>query len=145
MRGSMVENIALMAHKEGTCNSTPLATGWVDTAQLGICMAVLMMDNMANETIDFKVQQSAAANGSSPKDLKAATQLAASATANDYGAVKITFRPEELDVSNGFRYVNATAVTGNTVGGTAAVSILATARYSAVSSVEPVTVLQTKL
>jgi hypothetical protein len=96
-------------------------TDWVDTGSFESVAFILMLGDMANEAIDFKLEQATAADGVTKKDLVAATQLAASAAANDGGQIILETRAEELDQANGYRFVRASGVTGGATGGPAAI------------------------
>lgn len=95
----------------------------LDTAHRYIAIALL--GDMAAETIDFAIVQAQDDQGTGEKPLKAATQLAVHAANNDNAQLVINVRPEELDLANGFTHIRASLVTGDAVGGPAAVLILA--------------------
>jgi hypothetical protein len=105
-------------------------TDWVDVGAFESVMFILLLGDMASETIDFKLEQATSTGGAGKKDLVAATQLAASAAANDGAQVILETRAEELDHANAFRYVRGRAITGGATGGPAAiVGLGVNARY----------------
>jgi hypothetical protein len=96
-------------------------TDWVDVGSFESVMFILLTGDMASETIDFKLEQATSSGGAGKKDLVVATQLAASAAANDGAQVILETRAEELDQANGYRFVRASGVTGGATGGPAAI------------------------
>jgi hypothetical protein len=96
-------------------------TDWVDVGSFESVMFILLTGDMASETIDFKLEQATSSGGAGKKDLVVATQLAASAAANDGGQIILETRAEELDQANGYRFVRASGVTGGATGGPAAI------------------------
>jgi hypothetical protein len=96
-------------------------TDWVDVGSFESVMFILLTGDMASETIDFKLEQATSSGGAGKKDLVVATQLAASAAANDGAQVILETRAEELDHANSFRYVRARGITGGATGGPAAI------------------------
>ncbi|MBM4069631.1 MAG: hypothetical protein FJ271_11870 [Planctomycetes bacterium] len=86
-------------------------------------MFILLLGDMAAETIDFKLQESATSGGTyTDISGKAATQLAAHASNNDNKQIVINLKAPEL--SAGMRYVKGRAITGNSTGGPACVIAL---------------------
>jgi hypothetical protein len=126
-----------------TVTNTEVFTDVIDMTQFGQVMGIALLGNMANETIDFKAY-TCAANGTSKVALKSATQLAASASANDNTQVVINVRSDDL--TGGERYIVFGLVTGNTSGGPAAVVALGTAaRYRPASDYDLASVVQVKV
>lgn len=114
------EEFALLAViNPATVNSTPATSSWVNAGLYHELFAELALGDMANETIDFKIEQATDSGGTGAKDLKAATQLAASAAANDNKQVQISVTTDKLDGENGFVWVRIRAVTGGATGGAA--------------------------
>lgn len=106
-----------------TINSTPKTSPWVDSGGVHELFAELLLGDMANETVDFKIEQATDNAGTGAKDLKAATQRAASLTANDLKQVQISVDAARLDIANGFRFVRIRAVTGGVTGGPGAATL----------------------
>ncbi len=96
-------------------------TDAVDMSKFHSALFILLLGNMAAETIDFSVQESDAAGGTYT-NLKAATQLAAHASNNDNKQIVIAVRSDELGA--GKRYLKGRIITGNTTGGPIAVVAL---------------------
>lgn len=89
------------------------SSDYVDMSKFGGLMAVLMIGDFpdTDSTIDLKLQQATSTGGAGLKDItgKAITQIASgSPKVGDKQAV-INLRADELDVTNGFRYVKAVA------------------------------------
>lgn len=128
------EELALVASiGPATVNSTPALSAWVSAAALLELLAVFNLGDMANETIDLAIYQAQDGSGTGAKVLKAATQLAASASANDSKQVLISADPARLDTDNGFTFVALRAVTGNTTGGSVCGNLWARPRYKPAS------------
>lgn len=106
-----------------TVNSTPALTDAVDMSKYDEVMFVFLTGDMAAETIDFKLQESATSGGSyTDISGKAITQLAAHASNNDNKVAVINLKASELGA--GKQYVKGRAVTGNTTGGSCCVVAL---------------------
>lgn len=82
--------------------------------------AVLMLGDMAAETIDFALHE-AVTSGGIYQELKALAQLAADAALNDNTQHELEADLEELTAT--YRYVKARVVTGGAVGGPASVLV----------------------
>lgn len=136
------ENNAVLTRTTGAATSTPLVTSYVTAKNVGEVTLIACLGDMANETIDIALYQGQGGS-TNAKALKAATQLAASASANDSGIVIITARTDELDVDGGFTHVAGRIVTGNTTGGTCTMLVVGSdLRYAPASLVDAATVLQ---
>jgi hypothetical protein len=101
-----------------TVANTEVFTDVVDLSRFHQALGIALLGNMAAETIDFKCY-TCDSDGSNASALKAATQLAASATANDNAQVAINVRAEDLQATSK-RYVKFGLVTGGATGGPAA-------------------------
>jgi len=97
---------------------------YVDMSKYHQIIAIFLLGDMANETIDARLQEATDSSGPSAKAIKGATQLAGSAAGNDNKQIVISLHNDELDVAGSFRYVAARMITGNTTGGPAACVIL---------------------
>lgn len=136
-----VEKIAVAGMLDpATVANSEVFTSVVDMSKYHQVMAILALGNMANETIDFKCYR-CDANGSNAVSLKTATQLTASASANDNKQVVMNVTADEL-IASGAQYVKFSAVTGNSTGGPAAIVVLGVdARFQPVT--QPSAVVQT--
>jgi len=123
------EFAAPVAHlRPQTVNNTAQTSTPIDMQRFHEVMFVFLLGDMAEETIDLGVQQSVAEGGPySALSGKQATQLTASATANDNKLVVITLKSEELTANN--RFVRARVVTGGSTGGPVAILALGRSRY----------------
>jgi hypothetical protein len=136
MSKSLAEELAMMAHTVGTASSTPLVTSYVSAKNFGRAFLIARLGDMANETIDVAFYQGQGGS-TNAKSLKAATQLAASASANDNGVVIIGVDLNDLDVTNGYTHIAGRIVTGNTTGGTCTIIVLGgDCRYAPASLVD---------
>jgi hypothetical protein len=112
-----------------TLNSTPGLSDVVDMSKYRAVMAILLLGDMAAETIDFSLQtDSASAFNVDVQTLVAATQLAAHASNNDNKQIVLQAVVEKM--KPGHRYLRARGVTGNTTGGPASIILLGEPRYS---------------
>lgn len=100
-----------------TVANTAKVGDYVDMSLWEQLIFIFALGSMAAETIDASVYEAQDSSGTGAQSLKAATQLAASATANDDSQIVITVRAEDL--SDGFTHVAPRLVTGNTTGGPA--------------------------
>lgn len=78
---------------------------WIDLGKIDQVMAVVMAGTIgAGSTLDSKLTQATASDGSGEKDIsgKAITQLVA---ADDDKQAVINCRADELDIANDFRFV----------------------------------------
>jgi hypothetical protein len=101
-----------------TVANTQLYTDVIDMSKWREVMGIALLGNMASETIDFKAY-TCDNDGSNATALVSATQLAASASANDNKQIVINLRSEH--VTNTKRYVKFGLVTGGATGGPACV------------------------
>jgi len=142
----LAENVAVLAAKAGTANSTPLVTSYVNVNNADTIMLVAVTADMASETIDIALYQATDTSGTSAKALKAATQLAAHATNNDNKIVVISVRKEELDLANGFVTVAGRCVTGGATGGVVGLSVLGgDLRYAPAAGYDSSSVVEVKI
>ena len=98
-------------------------TDWVDVSEFKKILATLSLGDMANETIDFAMYQATDGSGTGSKALRAATQLAADASANDNTQVCIEVDNTDLDDAGGFTHVRCGVVTGGATGGPVSVLV----------------------
>jgi hypothetical protein len=126
-----------------TTNSTPRVSGAIDVSKFDQLLFVFQLGDMANETVDCGVQSVDSDGTSNAADLsgKVATQLAASASANDSKQIVISVKSADL-IASGKRYVRARMVTGNTTGGPAACVVLGAGRYGPSSASDLASVVQ---
>lgn len=124
-----------------TVASTEVFSGVVNLGAYHQVLGIAMLGNEAAETIDFTCYR-CDADGGNAVSLKAATQLAASASANDNKQLMINVIADEL-MASGAQYVKFGLKTGDTTGGPAAVAALGVdGRYGPVT--QPATVLEVK-
>lgn len=82
---------------------------WIDMSLYeSVEFIVLLGALTSSATVDAKIQQATSAAGAGAKDItgKAATQLTQAGT-DDNKQVRINVKSENLDVANGFRYIQA--------------------------------------
>lgn len=101
----------------------------IDMSKFRRVMAVFATGDMAAETIDCLLQSDTVSTfDDSAATVKAATQLSASATANDGKQIIIEVNAEDLP--DGDQYLRAKMVTGNSSGGPSTCLIFAEPRFS---------------
>ena len=119
----------IAASDPATMANTQKLSDVVDMSKFHRVMAVLMLGDMANETIDFSLQSdSASAFNVDVQTVVAATQLAASAAAND--GAQIILQCHAADLPAGHRYLRARGITGGATGGPAAIALFGEPRFS---------------
>jgi hypothetical protein len=137
------EQNALLVAVQGTASSTPLVSSYVSAKNVGEITAVVHLGDMASETIDVALYQATDTSGTGAKSLKAITQLAASAAANDSKQVIVSARADELDVDGGFSCVAVRIVTGGATGGTVNGQVWGSdIRYQPAANVDNASVVQ---
>lgn len=139
----LCEGVALAAALAPvTLANTELFTGVVDLGANQQAMGILMLGNMAAETIDFKFY-SCDSDGSNAAAVtgKAATQLAAHASSNDGKMVVINVRDTDL-LASGKQYGKFGAVTGGATGGPAAMLVVASPRQGQADANDSANVVQ---
>lgn len=123
-----------------TVVNSEVFSGVVDLSVYHQVMGILLLGNMASEAIDFKAYR-CDSDGGNAVALKSATQLAASASANDSKQVVINVTANDL-IASSARYVKFGVVTGDSTGGPAAIVALGVdADFGPVT--QPTAVLQT--
>lgn len=125
-----------------TVANTELYTDVIDFGKVEQAFAVALLGNMAAETIDFRFY-SCDSDGSNAALVtgKAATQLAASAGANDNTQLAINVRDTDL-LASGKQYGKFGLVTGGATGGPAAVIVQGALRQGAATDNDLSTVQQ---
>lgn len=120
-------------------------TGAIDLSKWDQLLFVFQLGDMASETIDFGVETCDSDGTSNAVDItgKQATQLGASASANDGKQVVIAVKSTDL-IANDKRYVRGTMVTGGATGGPAACIVLGVPRYGPASGVDLSSVVEVK-
>jgi len=143
--GHLGEILAIIGTSDPqTHANTQLYTDVIDMSKFTQVMGVAMLGNMASETIDFKCYK-CDSDGNNATALKSATQLSASASANDNGQVVIALNQSDLNVnSEGARYIKFGLVTGGATGGPAAVLALGVPVYGLASANDLSTVAEIK-
>ena len=125
---AVVATIDPDAYAHGAQNSD-----WLDLGLFDQVMAVLMTGDVPTTTsVDFKLQQATASDGSGSKDItgKAITQILSGSPATSDKQAIIDCRADELDITNSFRFVRAVATFADT--NSPADSPVNTSDYSAV-------------
>lgn len=104
------ENLAVLATIDPVSQGAgTVSTGYVDASKFAQLLALIDVGAMtATSTVDAKFQQATDNTGTGVKDVtgKAITQLLAAGGNNRQ--VQIDLRDEQLDVTNGFRFVRLT-------------------------------------
>lgn len=143
--GHLGEILAICATSDpSTHNNTEKRTDVIDMSKFDQVIGIALTGDMASETIDFKCYVCDAA-GNNRVELKAATQLAASASANDNSQIAIAVRASDLNGSSeGARYITFGLATGGATGGVCAVVALGVPVYGLASANDLSTVAQIK-
>lgn len=124
-----------------TANSTATFSSAVDMTLWARIAAFVALGDMANETVDVRLESDTVDSFDDDlTTLVAATQLAASASANDNKQIILEAAAAALPA--GHRYVRARIATGNTTGGAASILILGVPYYS--DTDHPASLVETK-
>lgn len=101
------ESLALLAAIDPVSQGAgTVTTGWVDSKNFHAMLAKIGVGAMtATSTVDAKIQQATDNVGTGVKDVtgKAITQLLAAGGNNRQ--VLLNFKPDDLDIANGFEFV----------------------------------------
>lgn len=136
----LAEALAVVATVDPvTVTNTELFTDVVDMSKYHQALGILLLGNIAADTVDFKAY-TCDANGSNAVALTSAAQLAANATANDGVQVLINVRQNDL-LSSGKQYVKFGVVSGST-GGPMAVAVLGEPRQGYAADADLASVVQ---
>lgn len=138
--GNIHESSRPLVAKVGTVSSTEMVSGTVDSSLYDEVEFVLALGNMAAETIDFRIEECTASDGTGAQSLLAATQLAAHASNNDDKHIVLAVRTTK--VSSGYRYLRGRALTGGATGGAASIIGIGRARYKPIAA--PAACVETK-
>lgn len=138
------EVVPVLEHKAAVATSAaPLVTTYVDTRKTGHRFTLIaILGDMASETIDVAIFKASDSSGTGAASLKAATQLAASATANDNKAVIVEIEASEIDLAKPF--IAGRCVTGSTVGGVVGLVLLMSGQHHGPGSDDNTNVLEVK-
>lgn len=141
--GSAAEQVAVLQVNTGTASSTPLAGTAVRMNRYRKALVVFVLGDMANETIDAIVE-TCDSGGTNNVSLKAHTQLAGSASANDSKQLVMGIHVDEM-IASGKEYIRGKITTGNTTGGTCSIIVLGLEpMYGPASAFDNATVLEVK-
>ena len=129
--GHILENVALVGVMDPVLAiNTTQVSDIIDMGKYEQLAFILLIGNVASETIDFKVQCDALVAFGSGTDVKAATQRSASSTANDNKQIVIIINGADVEAAvPGDRFVRATVTTGATTNGPMAMIILGKPKY----------------
>lgn len=141
--GHIGEHLSVSQVNNGTASSTPLAGTAVQLNRHEQMMFLFLLGDMAAETIDCIVE-SCDSGGANPATLKAATQLAASAGANDNKQVIIVIDDQDM-IPSGKQFVRGKITTGGATGGACQIVALgAMPKYGPAANFDNATVLSRK-
>lgn len=134
MNGKLCEELAVVgAIDPQVLAETALYTDYIDMQKFEQALGVLMLGNVIDKDFDFDVYAYTDTSAGNPKEVKAATQLAAHAANNDNDQIVINVTRQEVSDKNdattlaagGLRYVRFRAVSEAGQTGVAAVLALA--------------------
>ena len=127
-----VKHLASSTMSTGASGTT-IATEYVAATDLQQLLGVCILGDQASGTIDFVLQQATSSAGAGSKTLKAATQLGASASANDNDIVIITVDASDFDQANEFNYARGLITFGSTTAAYADIELFGLALRGPVS------------
>jgi len=141
---SLADGLAVVAViNPATTANTQRNTGAIDMSKYDQLLFVYALGDMANEAIDVGVETCDSDGTSNAVDIsgKQATQLAASASANDNKQVVIAVHTGDL-LANGKQYCRGTMVTGGATGGVTSCVVLGVGRYGPPTAIDLASVVQ---
>lgn len=137
------ESIALVGIIDPGANAAgTLTTAWIDMSVWQQLIAIIMAGTLgAGGTLDAKFQQATDSAGTGAKDIpgKAITQMTQAGTNMSSKQRQINLHAQELDRTNGFKFVRLSLTTAVATGASGAVVLGLNARYSPVTPVASVT------
>lgn len=117
-------------------------TGWIDMANWGSVMAIIMAGTLGTSaTLDGKFEQAQDGSGTGAKDVAGSdiTQLTKAGSDDDKQAVIQLFQ-SDLDLANAFTHVRLSMTVGTATSDVAALLLGLDARYGPASSSDAATV-----
>jgi hypothetical protein len=120
-----------------------VTTAWVSMAQVGEILAIIQTGVLGTSaTVDAKIQQATDSSGTSAKDItgKAITQIVKAS--GDGKQALINVRSSDLDVSNGFGYVQLSITVGTAASEVAGTVLGFNPRFMDASALNAATVVQ---
>lgn len=136
MQGKLSEVLAVVATIDpvGTLNSTEVFTDVVDMGANQQALAVLLLGNVAADTIDFKAYScDSDGNNAAAISGRAATTLAAHATNNDNKQLVINLRDTDL-LASGKQHAKFGVATGSTASSVGGAIVVAQPRQGLASA-----------
>jgi len=118
-------------------------SGWISMANVERVLAVVQTGTFgASATVDANVQQAQDASGTGAKAItgKAITELAAAGGGNQQATIDV--RQEELDMANGYGYIQLSIIVGTAATETAGLVLGGGARYLPASQFNAASVAQ---
>src|SRR5574337_1235564 len=141
--GSAAEQVAVLAVNTGTASSTPLAGTAARMNRFRKALVIFHLGDMATETIDCIVE-TCDSGGTNNVTLKAATQLAGSASANDSKQIVVAINVDEM-IASGKEYIRGKITTGAGTGGACVIVVLGLEPcYGPASNFDNASVVQVK-
>lgn len=118
-------------------------SGWVPVANFNKLLALIATGVLgAAATVDAKIQQATDAGGTGAKDVPGAALAQIVKASGDNVQAEINLDPQQLDVANGFAYVQLSVTVGAAASLTAALLLGFTPRYAPASDANAATVKQ---
>lgn len=120
-----------------------LTSGWVSVANFNKLLALIATGVLgAAATVDAKFQQATDAVGTNAKDVSGAAITQIVKATGDNVQAEINLDPQQLDVSNGFAYVQLSVTVGAAASLTAALLLGFTPRFAPASDFNAASVKQ---
>jgi hypothetical protein len=134
---ALLGGIAPISQGAGTANS-----GWLSVKSAHAIMAVISTGVLGSSaTVDAKIQQATSSGGANAKDItgKAITQIVKAS--GDGKQVFINMRGQDMDLANGFNYIQL-SITVGTAASLIAGEVWAGMRYEPADVLDNATVIQ---
>jgi hypothetical protein len=120
-----------------------LTSSWVSAANFNKLLAIIATGVLgASATVDAKFQQATDGTGTGAKDVSGAALTQIVKASGDNVQAEINLDPQQLDVANGFAYVQLSVTVGTAASLTAALLLGFTPRFAPASDANATSVKQ---
>lgn len=138
------EQVAVLAVISPSSQAAGAATsGWISAANFNKFLALIQTGVLgASATVDAKFQQATDSSGTSAKDITGAAITQIVKASGDNVQAEINLDAQQLDVSNGFSYVQLSVTVGTAASLTAAAVLGFVPRFAPASASNATSVVQ---
>lgn len=120
-----------------------LTSGWISAANFNKFLALVQTGVLgASATVDAKFQQATDSSGTGAKDITGAALTQIVKASGDNVQAEINLDPQQMDVTNGFAYIQLSVTVGTAASLTSAVLLGFTSRFAPASDLNNASVKQ---